>query len=278
MATTQLETRVFLAPAREVGRRGATFSPTTATLVVGQTDMVLIDTQFIDTEITALGDMIERLGKRLSAIYVTHAHADHYLGAGMLQQRFPDARVLATAAVTDAINQTLDEQIALWRNWFGDAAVEPTVLPSALDADVIDLEGHELQVIEVGQGDIAPSTIVHIPAIDTVIAGDVAYNRIHPMLAFSGPNQWQAWIDSIDQIERLHPGTVIAGHKAADANDRDIAAILDGTRDYIRDFSNAVTASSDAEEIVKLITAKYPNYGNLTTLHVSAQAACSRAG
>jgi hypothetical protein len=35
--------------------------------------------------------------------------------------------------------------------------VTATSRPSRLDGDVIVLEGHELRVIEVGQGDIAPS-------------------------------------------------------------------------------------------------------------------------
>ena len=128
-------------------------------------------------------------------------------------------------------------------------------------------------MIEVGQGDIAPSTVVHIPSIDTVVTGDVAYNRIHPMLALSGPEQWDAWIASVDQIQSLYPKTVVAGHKAPHASDDDIAVILDGTRDYIRDFRDAVAASSSAEEVVETIKGKYPDYGNLTTLLVSARAA-----
>ena len=38
------------------------------------------------------GDMIEQTGKQLTAIYVTHAHADHYFGLGELTSRFPHAR------------------------------------------------------------------------------------------------------------------------------------------------------------------------------------------
>ena len=33
--------------------------------------------------------------------------------------------------------------------------------PSRFDRDVIVLEGHQLRVIEVGQGDIAPSAVLH---------------------------------------------------------------------------------------------------------------------
>jgi len=48
------------------------------------------------------------------------------------------------------------------------------------------VEGHELRVIEVGQGDIAPSAVLHIPSLDAIVAGDVAYNQIHQMLALGG--------------------------------------------------------------------------------------------
>jgi glyoxylase-like metal-dependent hydrolase (beta-lactamase superfamily II) len=272
-STTRLQTHVFTAAARDFGRHGQTFSPTTATLVTGQMEAVLIDAQFIESEIAALGDMIEQTGTRLTTIYVTHAHADHYLGIGQLQKRFPDAQPVTTPAVAAAITDTLDDQMTQWRAMFGDAVAEPTLLPSPLEGNTIDLEGQELRIVEVGQGDIAPSTVVHIPSIDTVVTGDVAYNRIHPMLALSGPKQWDAWIASIDQIQGLHPKTVVAGHKAPHASDDEPATILNGTRDYIRGFRDAVATSNSWQEVVEIVTANYPDYGNLTTLLVSARAA-----
>lgn len=275
--TTRLQTHVFTSPSHEFGRHGQTFSPTTATLVTGEREAVLVDAQFIQSDIDALGDMIEQTGKRLTSIYITHAHADHYLGLGRLHDRFPDARALATGPVLAAITDTLDDQMKQWRAMFGDAVAEPALLPSPLRGNTIDLDGHELRVIEVGQGDISPSTIVHIPAIDTVVAGDVAYNRIHLMLALSGPAEWEAWIASVDQIERLDPKTVVVGHKAPDASDDDVATILNGTRDYIRNFRDAVTTSSSADEVVEAVKASYPDYGNLTTLLVSARAAFPQA-
>jgi glyoxylase-like metal-dependent hydrolase (beta-lactamase superfamily II) len=45
---------------------------------------VLVDAQYIDSGIAALGDLIESTGTKLTTIYVTHAHADHYLGIGAL--------------------------------------------------------------------------------------------------------------------------------------------------------------------------------------------------
>src|SRR3954452_9319063 len=108
-----------------------------------------------------------------------------------------------------------------WSAMFGDAAVRPTVLPEPMAGDVIELEGAELRVIEVGQGDIRPSTVIHVPGIDTVVAGDVIYNQIHAMLGLSGPDEWQDWIASVNQVERLRPATIVAGHKQPEASDQD---------------------------------------------------------
>ena len=40
---------------------------------------------------SALGDMIEQTGKRLTSIFITHGHYDHYYGLGQLVARFPDS-------------------------------------------------------------------------------------------------------------------------------------------------------------------------------------------
>jgi glyoxylase-like metal-dependent hydrolase (beta-lactamase superfamily II) len=167
----------------------------------------------------------------------------------------------------------LGDMIEQWQARFGDDVDKTAVIPEPLEGNVIDLEGQELRVIEVAQGDISPSTVIHIPSIDTVIGGDVVYNRIHMMLALTGPAEWQKWIDSIDLVESLGATTIIAGHKQPDASDQDLETILDGSRGYIRDFRDAVAASSTAGEVIETMKARYPDYGNLTTLAFSAGAA-----
>jgi glyoxylase-like metal-dependent hydrolase (beta-lactamase superfamily II) len=267
---------VFTSPPHELNVGRGTFSPTTSTLLAGRSESVLIDAQYIDSDIRALGDLIEETGTKLTTIFVTHGHADHYLGIGALLERFPGVRPVATPGVVDQIKGTLDVQSAQWSAMFGDAAVKPTVLPEPMAGEVIDLEGTELRVIEVGQGDIRPSTVVHIPAIDTVVSGDVVYNEIHAMLGLSGPEEWQNWIKSINRVEQLRPTTIVAGHKKPEASDQAVEAMLDGTRSYISDFADAAQTAGDARELVATMLAKYETLGNPWTLEFSAHAWFSR--
>jgi hypothetical protein len=109
--------------------------------------------------------------------------------------------------------------MAFWSTIFPGQIPEHPIVPDALDGDVINLEGHELRIITVGQSDTAPSTIVYIPSLDAVISGDVAYNGIHQWLAQTDHEKRMQWIASVEQIEALKPKIVIAGHKRPDARD-----------------------------------------------------------
>lgn len=267
---------VFTSPAHDLVTGRGTFSPTTATLVVGQSQSVLIDAQYMRTDIAALGDMIEATGTELTTILITHGHGDHYFGIGALLNRFPSARPLATAGVVKYIEKTRKSQIEQWRALFGDAFVEPTVLPEPMTDLLVDLESTELRMIEVGQGDIYPSTAVHIPAISAVIPGDIIYNQIHMMLGFTGPQEWSAWTESVDRIAELAPEMIVAGHKKPGASDQAVEEMLACTRAYISDFADAAQTATDAHELEATMLAKYDALGNPWTLKFSARAWFSR--
>lgn len=265
-----LHTDVFIGPFLPFEQGKGTFAATTSTLVSGSSEAVLIDAQHIRSDVAALGDLIEGTGRRLTTIYVTHGHADHWYGAGELLARFPEARVVATPPVLEYIDQAAEVEAQQWSAMFGDRVAKPTAVPEALNGLTLELEGHELRIVEVGQGDIAPSTVVHIPAIDAVVAGDVVYNQIHAMLGLSGPTQWEHWIQSVDAVEKLAPQMIVAGHKKPESSDREVSRMLDETRSYIHDFAQAAQTLDSAHELIQLMKSKYPDFGNNWTLHFSA--------
>jgi glyoxylase-like metal-dependent hydrolase (beta-lactamase superfamily II) len=79
--------------------------PTSATLISGQRDVVLVDALLTVEQARALGDWVAASGKHLTTIYVTHGHGDHFFGIAALQHRFPDARAVATPDVMRVMQQ-----------------------------------------------------------------------------------------------------------------------------------------------------------------------------
>ena len=270
---SELQLQVFVSPTHPIGNDGLTFSPTTSTLIYGESEAVLVDAQFIRSDIQALGDLIEKLGRTLTTIFITHGHADHYYGNDVLAERFPGVRVVATAKVVDDIVERGSKDLATFSAWFGDNLVVPTSVPEPLEDDGLVIEGHRLRVIDVDQADISPSSALYIPQLDAVIAGDLVYNEIHQMLALTGPAEWKPWAASVEAIEALRPRTVVAGHKKPEASDDDGEALLATTKGYILDFARIAEAAASPEEIIKAMQDRYPDHGNFTTLLVSAQAA-----
>jgi len=71
----------------------------TVTLIYGDRDAVLVDTFLSAEQTRELVDWIAASGKNLTAVYVTHAHGDHFFGIGMLEERFPGARARTAAQI-----------------------------------------------------------------------------------------------------------------------------------------------------------------------------------
>src|SRR5882672_7851064 len=78
------------------GKEQWTWVPTSATLIYGRRDAVLVDAFLTADQAHALVDWVEASGKNLTTIYVTHGHGDHFFGAGALLDRFPKASIVAT--------------------------------------------------------------------------------------------------------------------------------------------------------------------------------------
>jgi len=250
----------------------ATWPASSVSLISGEHDAVLIDALLTPEDAGRIVDWIKASGKNLTTIYITHGHGDHFFGLNTILQAFPSARpVTAPAVVPEAKGQTSPEGMQFWNALFPGQVPQHPVVPQALETDVIDLEGHELRIITVGQSDTSPSTIVHIPSLEAVIAGDVAYNGIHQWLAQTDHEKRMRWIASVEQIEALQPKIVVAGHKRPEAPDDNPATILGDTKTYIRDFNNSLSASDSAQELVDKMMVLHGELGNPYTLWTAAQ-------
>jgi glyoxylase-like metal-dependent hydrolase (beta-lactamase superfamily II) len=248
------------------------WSPISATLISGQRDAVLVDALMTVEQAHALGEWVEAHGKNLTTIYLTHGHGDHFFGIGALLERFPKARAVATPAVVKFMRQQASPaSIAnFWGARFPGQIPDRPVIAEELKGKVIDLEGRDLVVVEVGHSDTDDTTCLHVPSIGLVVAGDVAYNDVHLHLGESNAQKRREWIAALDTIEALHPRAVIAGHKRP-GND-DSPRIIEETRQYIRAFDRLAETTTTARELYDQMLSLYPDRVNPSILWASARA------
>jgi len=236
------------------------WSPITSTLIMGRDDAVLVDPPLTKTQAAEVGDWIVASGRQLRQIYITHGHGDHWFGAIPLLQRFPDVSVLATEGTSKLMAAQNQPQFRadFWDRVFPGQLPTGEVDVCTVDADGFELEGVRLLPIEVGHTDTDATTILHVPQIGLLVAGDAAYNGVHLYLTETGGvTGIDAWLAALDVAEALSPATVIAGHK--DPRLADDPSQIQATRRYLTDARRLLESSDSAESFYADMLALHPD-------------------
>lgn len=278
--STALKWKIFVTPGIPTvnddfapGETVRMWSPTSSILLHGERDAILVDTLTTTAQANALADWVEETGKHLTTIYATHGHGDHFFGNGILLKRFPGAKAVATPKVLEIMKKQISPQImaGLWNKRFPGLIPENIILPDELKGNTLRLEGHELNVMDVGHTDTDDCTCLHVPSADLVIAGDIAYNDVHQYLAESLTHEKRMeWIAALDKVEALKPRVVIAGHKRGTNGDG--PNIIEESRQYIRDFDRLADETSTTLSLYNAMLELYPDRLNRGALWGSARA------
>ncbi|HYN06157.1 MAG TPA: MBL fold metallo-hydrolase [Vicinamibacterales bacterium] len=246
-------------PDRPSGVRETYFQAMASTLIYGKSDALLVDTFMTIEQAGALADWAASKNKNLTTIYITHGHGDHWFGVGTLLERFPNASVVATPNTVKVMRQNASPEAlrTVWEPAFPRQIPDNLVIAKELEGNVIDLEGHELIVVELGHTDTDHTTCLHVPSIGLVVAGDAAYNDVHLYLAESNVQKRQEWIAALDKIEALNPRAVVATHKRPENDDN--PRIIEETRKYIRDFDRLAETTRTAQELYDKMLELHPS-------------------
>ena len=240
----------------------------TSTLVYGKNEMLLIDPQLLLSEAGHVVDIIKGTGRKLTTIYSTHAHPDHFLGVAAILKAFPDAKYVALPEVRERIVTAWPARRNFWYPTYGDdLPSEVAILPEALSTPMLKLEGFEMPITREQIGlDGAGNSFVHIPAIDAVVAGDIIFNsHLRP------PADAVPLYATLDRIAALHPKIVVAGHQAKGT--RNDPQVLNFIREYIGAFKMARLLSNTPAELQEKMLKLYPGLGREDALEQAAQQA-----
>ena len=219
-------------------------SPVASTLIYGREDAVLTDPGFTTDQARALGDWVAAKGRNVTDIFITHGHGDHWFAAGLLAERF-GACVVATTGSIAQMHVSIAARPALWDTVYPGIPPAP-VTAATVPGNRFTLEGHDLVIVEVGHADTDDNTVLHVPDLGLVVAGDVIYNGAHLYLGESVlAGGFGSWRDAIGTVEALGPRHIVAGHQNHKLDD-DAGRTIEQTRQYLDDADELLRTEDTA--------------------------------
>ena len=283
MSTSRLSIDVYVSPMRPYNSpdplgegEEATWAPSSSTLISGPTEGILIDALLTFSNADEIAAWAKGFGKKITGVYITHGHSDHWLGLARLLEHFPEARGYAAPEVAGraAWEAEFNKTTKYWTSRFPGELPEPPVLPEVLKRDEILVDEQVVNMIHAGQGDVEGSTIFHLPSAQAAVCGDVVYNNVHMMMYEADQPKREAWIASIDAVAALNPKIVVAGHKSVGAPD--LPESLAASQRYLRDFTTVANRGGTVEDLVHGMLELHGERDQPHTLWISARAEVAR--
>ncbi len=152
---------------------------TNSVIIEGEHEVMLVDAQLTKTNAERVLEEIKETKKPLSIVYITHEHADHFLGLEVFREAYPGVRIIANSSVVDRINKVYQDKIDKWQKILGSGATSRVVAIEKFDGNFIRFESARIEILQHIQGDTEENTMLWIPGKRVLIAGDVVVNNMH---------------------------------------------------------------------------------------------------
>jgi glyoxylase-like metal-dependent hydrolase (beta-lactamase superfamily II) len=240
-------------------------------IIEGTHEVMLVDAQLTKTNAERVLQEIKKTKKPLSIIYITHEHADHFLGLEVFKEAYPGVRIIASPAVVARINKVYQEKIDKWKKILGSGATSHVVDIETFDADFIDFERSKIEILKHIQGDTDENTMLWIPGQRILIAGDVVVNNMHLYTAETDSKAREKWLDSLQEIRKLKPSVVIPGHSKVGAP-LDANTAVDFTEKYLLVFEQELKRAKDPDSLLNAMKERFPSADFLLALERGAKA------
>ena len=102
------------------------------------------------------------------------------------------------------------------------------------------------------------TTSLHVPDLDLIVSGDVAYNHCHMFVGATTAASRAEWIAALDKLAALDPAAVVAGHK--DPTRGNPPSVLAESRGYLEYFGQLREEGMADEELFDAMVSRYPDW------------------
>src|SRR3984957_1469287 len=240
-------------------------------IIEGAREVMLVDAQLTKTNAERVLQEIRETKKPLSIIYITHEHADHFLGLEIFEVAYPGVRIIANSAVTDRIKKVYPEKLDKWKKILGSGATSRMIAIEKFDGNFIEFEGSKIEVLKDVQGDTDENTMLWIPGQRILIAGDVLFNNMHVYTAETDSKAREKWLNSLNKIRTLKPSVVIPGHSKVGAP-LDASTAIDFTENYLLAFDEELKKAEDPDSFINAMKERFPSVDLLLAIERGAKA------
>ena len=244
---------------------------TNSTIIEGANEVMLVDAQLTKTSAERVLQQIRETKKPLSLIYLTHEHADHFLGLEVFRDAYPNARIIANSVVVDRINNVYPEKIEKWKQILGSGATSRIVPITKYDADFIEFESHRIKILRSLQGDTDENTLLWFSEQGVLIAGDTVFNDMHVYTAETDSKARRSWSNTLKKIRSLKPSIVVPGHSKVGAP-LDATTAIEFTEKYLLVFEDELEKSKDPDSLIKSMKDRFPSAGLILAIERGAKA------
>lgn len=232
-----------------------------AVLIEGPTEAILVDTFWTIDDAKELASVVKNTGKRLKAVYISHAHPDHYGGIPAFASAFPETPILAHQGVIDGIREW-PAKVLHWQDIYGDAMFGEMVLPTEITRELDAVDGRTFRAIKLPPAETVHATAFALPDQKTFIAGDLLFDRTH--LYMGDTCNAEQWLEALEFVKR--EGTYdlcIPGHGGLEGD------AFSSTSDWLNVFREVHQPGVHFTKIAQTMYERFPDYGLANMLWVT---------
>ncbi|WP_191600841.1 MBL fold metallo-hydrolase [Marinomonas algicola] len=241
----------------------------TSTVVYGETEAMVIDAGFTKADALRIAAKVLDSNKELKTIFVSQADPDYYFGAETLHDIFPEAEIITTPAVKKVLEKKMAGKVGFWGPKMGSNAPVNPIVPKAYVQSTLMLDGHTIE-IRGTDGVLAHRPYLWIPSNKALLGNVAIFGNMHLWMADAQSNESQdAWKAQLKEMMALNPTKVVPGHMAQGTELT--ADSISYSLDYLNAFQKAKGDSKNSAELIKTMTAKYPNAQGALNLDIAAK-------